>query len=211
MSIGRNQLAIVLVGTDVSKDGQRLSPQSLAITEKGAMLAIDRMNVNPLIIPSGGNGSKFIDVTSLTEAELIELNLKQIFKLKNIRFPGERIIIEKTSKNTFDNAVNTLRIIKNLEKKNEQIIEQVIIVSWQPHSPRVKLTFNAVFRLNKKHFKNVFFVTVRAPLGKEGENSQKRLTNAFYWFVWNYVFAYEATIFMIFMEFIRSNLGFKQK
>lgn len=205
------QLAIVLLGTDVSEDGQRLSPQSQAIAEQGVLLAIENISNYPLIIASGGNGSKRAAETSLTEAELLHKTLLEILNKQNVSFSRQKILVENASSNTFENAINTLKNIDNWERENDQSIQQIIVVSWKHHSGRVKIVFQSLIKLKKKHFQDVRYVSVDAPFGKNGENSQKRLTSAFNWYVWNYLLAYEATILLIAGEFIRSQFRFKRQ
>ncbi len=202
------RLAIVLVGTDVSENGQELSPQSKAITEKGAKIIIDNISEFPLIIPTGGNISQKAGKNSFTESELIDKSLVKIFKEKKLCYLKEQIIIENASHNTFDNAVNTLKTLKKWEQDNEQYIENFIVVSWQPHSGRVKRVFQSVIKLKKRHFEKIDYVVVDAPFGKGSENSQKRLKSVFCWYIWNYLCAYEATIFIIAQEFVRSKFRF---
>jgi uncharacterized SAM-binding protein YcdF (DUF218 family) len=113
---------IMGIGIDVSKDGQKASPQSEAVALKVLELFLKGRGKNILL--SGGYSAG-----GITEAKAMDdIISKEVSKSK--------IILEEKSYRTYLNAKYTLPILEEKGWKN------TIIIAQQWHARRVRATFS---------------------------------------------------------------------
>ena len=125
-------MQVVLGGGTRSGGYPRLSSE---VNEAGDRLLyaarLYRRDVAPRILLSGGSG-RMAGKPGSTDAE----NMANV--LSDIGIPREVLILEATSRNTRENAVETWSIL------NEQGIKRIVLVTSASHMPRAESVFRAV-------------------------------------------------------------------
>lgn len=173
--LNQNIDVVILIGTDVSKDGSAPSPQSKKIVQiaNGHLLL---MNGHKNIIYTGGYPSTY----SRAEAFAMCLYHASIADL-----PQCTLFLENSSKRTYQNADETLKLMKEHRWKS------ALIVAQQLHARRVRATF--WWRWNHRHWfpwrddcGGPYRISViKARSEYTGDNSQNRLTSFWKFLVWD--------------------------
>jgi uncharacterized SAM-binding protein YcdF (DUF218 family) len=156
---------IIGIGIDVSKDGQKASPQSKAVAIK--VLKLFQKGRGKNILLSGGYSAG-----AITEAKAMDdIISKEVSKPK--------IILEEKSYRTYMNADYTLRILK------EKGWKSAIIVAQQWHARRVRATFRKRWIKSGIHFAVIKARSKYRSGPKNESNSQKRLKHFLLFVFWD--------------------------
>lgn len=161
---------IIGIGTDLSKNGYDVSPQSAAIIKR--VFELFMRGVADNVVFCGG-----YHVHTVTEAKA----MKRCFDVMLPFYPEferyltpKTVILEEKSYRTFLNADYTLPLMR------EKGWKSAVIVAQQWHTRRVRTTF-------RKRWcgSGIEFRAVKARSPYSGDNSQSRLTSFWRFAVWD--------------------------
>lgn len=161
---------IICIGTDVSRNGRHISPQSKAITDV-AYNMFSRLRA-PNVLFCGGYGTQY----GSTESSLMSLYFmsRWITEGRNSGLLIGRLRHEDESKRTYQNARFALQKLR----KNEW--RSAIIVAQQWHVRRVRATFAKQWRGS-----GIRFAVVKARSPYSGDNSTNRFKSFWRFFLWD--------------------------
>jgi len=168
---------IIGIGTDVSRDGRKVSPQSAAIVETIADFYSCFRSED--ILFTGGYSYK----GGPTEAETMYdhlITLMTAADKKDIKHLRCHSVLEKKSSRTYLNADYALPILQ------EKGWKTAIIVAQQWHARRVRATF-------KKRWagSGIKFAVIKARSPYSGDNSQWRWRG-----FWRFLFCWEVPVWL---------------
>jgi uncharacterized SAM-binding protein YcdF (DUF218 family) len=155
--------AIVCIGTDVSRDGRSVSPQSQAIVDLAAKLVEEGLTEE--VVFTGGYSAG-----GPTEADAM-----QGYWLKS-GYPYIKQVSDRASTNTRQNALQSLWIADELGWK------KLVVVSQQLHARRVRATFRKV----AKDYKGIEVQVIKA-WSPYGGGSQNRFNSFWRFLAWEMI------------------------